>query len=148
MNNDIRAIAHEFLKAVTAQLDPYTTQQGEIKDVGNAVVLLSPPHIQFAKYGRGPGKPPPFDPIFDWVKSRGIQFGELSQEGTANAIVWGIAKNGTKSWVPDAPDALEEAIAESSAQYKSELLNMLSVQVTNEVKQIQMLPSDFNTFKI
>ena len=53
-------VAKEFLQLVAGELDPYTTEKSRIK-VNNylSVSILTPAHIQFAKYGRGPGKPPP-----------------------------------------------------------------------------------------
>ncbi len=97
--------------AVKGELDPYTTQKGEVK-VRNffTVELLTPAHIQFAKYGRGPGKPPPIDPIMQWVQQKGIVKSSTEAKGAAIAIAKSIGKKGTKDYKPNAPNALEEAL--------------------------------------
>src|SRR5690554_1654545 len=74
-------VAREFLMAVKHELDPSTTRKGEVIQSGQfEFTLLTPSHIQFAKYGRGPGRMPPVDPLLKWVKGKGIQFDELTQE--------------------------------------------------------------------
>ena len=104
-------IAKEFLMAVKGELDPHTTQKGIVK-VRNffTVELLTPAHIQYAKYGRGPGKLPPISEIEEWVKSKGI-VSASEAKGTAFAIAKSISKNGTKNYVKGAPNALEAALA-------------------------------------
>lgn len=122
-------IATDFLRAVTSELDPYTSTKGRIdlSDTSGAT-LFTPSHIQFAKYGRGPGKQPPFDEIFQWVKREGIRFDNTTQEGTAWAIAKSIAKNGTSNWVPNAPNALQESIDNNIEKYFEDI-NTLSIQL-------------------
>lgn len=126
-------IAEAFLRAVTEQLDPHTSQKGviEIDEEGQSVVLFTPAHIQFAKYGRGPGKKPPLDPLLKWVSDKGIIFKDSTAEGTAFAIQASIAKNGTKNWVPNAPNALQEAINENLKDYYEDTSREI-LAVTNE----------------
>jgi len=55
----------------------------------------------YVEEGRGPGGPPPFDPIHLWVKRKGIRFMDkkgqpITTEATVNLIRWSIAKKGTK----------------------------------------------------
>jgi len=97
---------------VKGDLDQYTTQKSTIK-VNNflSLSLFTPAHLQFAKYGRGPGKMPPLDPLIEWVSKKGIVSGGSSQaRGAAFAIAKSISKKGTKNYVPNAPNALEEAL--------------------------------------
>ena len=64
-------IARAFLEGIKKELDPYTTRKGEIEKEGSrTLVLWTPDHIQFAKYGRSPGKQPPVDPLIKWVKKK------------------------------------------------------------------------------
>lgn len=131
-------IAVDFLKAVTAELDPYTSEKGIIQtnQSSQTVTLFTPAHIQFAKYGRGPGKQPPIDSILKWVSREGIIFEDSTQEGTAWAIAKSIAKNGTSNWVPNAPNALEEALNENIQRYVDEV-NQRVIDVTSgEVEKI------------
>ena len=109
-------IAEDFLKAVTSELDPYTTENGviEVNEEASTATLFTPAHIQFAKYGRGPGKQPPVDEIHAWVSKKRFQFRKpngrfMSYESTAWAIAKSIAKKGTSNYVPNAPNAIEEA---------------------------------------
>ena len=135
-------IAREFLEKVTFQLDAHTSQKGEIIVEGREVSLLTPAHIQYAIYGRGPGKKPPLDPILDWIKGESIQFGGMDKEGTAFAIQAAIGKNGTRHWVPNAPNALEEAINENFDEYNKQLAQSLSVVIQDQTADIykQILP--------
>lgn len=136
----IEGIAVEFLKTVTAQLDPYTSEKGviEVREKGDKkeAVLLTPSHIQFARYGRGPGKNPPLDPLLEWVKKNNVQFGNSSERGTAFALQKMIAKNGTKNWVKNAPNALEEAIKANLEEYNNKLASQLTVTISDSVNQI------------
>ena len=55
------------------------------------------PHVQYAEYvfqGRAPGRFPPFQPIFDWVRVKGI--GGDNPEGAAWAIRRKIGLQGTQ----------------------------------------------------
>ena len=105
-------ISKEFLMLVKGDLDQYTTQKSTIK-VNNfkSLSLFTPAHLQFARYGRGPGKMPPLDPLIEWISKKGIVSGGASNaRGAAFAIAKSISKNGTKNYVPNAPNALEEAL--------------------------------------
>tara|TARA_R110000782_G_scaffold97666_1_gene182664 strand:+ start:140 stop:592 length:453 start_codon:yes stop_codon:yes gene_type:complete len=125
-----RKIAKEFLLAISKNVDNFTSKKGEIVETAdNELTLLTPSHIQFAKYGRGPGKKPPLDNILEWVKSENVAFAGLSERGTAFAIQNSIAKNGTKNWVPNAPNAMDEAISANSKQYNKELNDTLVVEI-------------------
>lgn len=133
---DLMAIAGEFLEAVTGELDPYTKEKGVV-DVGEArAILLTPSHIQFARYGRGPGKNPPLDNILQWVKEEGIKFEKLSEQGTASAIQFSIGKHGTKNWVPNAPNALEEALTKHMEDYMDKLSKATVVKINDQVNGI------------
>lgn len=110
-----KAIAREFLMAVKGDLTGYTSEEPVIVEQGNEITLLTPSHIQFAKYGRGPGKQPPVDAIIEYVSAKRFQFRDkrgrfISYEGTAWAIARSIAEKGTLNWVPNAPNAIEEAV--------------------------------------
>ena len=111
-------VTREFLQMVASELDPYTTEKSRIK-VNNylSLSIFTPAHVQFAKYGRGPGKPPPMDAIEKWVKYEGIILGNLSTRGTAYVIAKSIGEKGTKNWKPGAPDAVTEAINKHLFEY-------------------------------
>lgn len=117
--------------AVKGELDPHTTQKGQVK-VRNffTVELLTPAHIQFAKYGRGPGKPPPINAIEEWVKRKGI-VSASDAKGTAIAIAKSIGKNGTKNYVRNAPNALEEALNRHMEEFVTKQ-NEYHLNKTNE----------------
>lgn len=138
-DHELILITEEFLRKVTFQLDPYTSKKGQIVKTGrNSVTLLTPSHIQFAKYGRGPGKKPPIKAILDWVKSRGIILGSLSKEGTAYAIQNSISKKGTKGYVQNAPNALEEAITKNYAAYIAKVDWKTTEIISNEVNLVMV----------
>ena len=128
-------IAEAFLKAVTGELDPHTSTKGVIvrDSGGQSVSLFTPSHIQFAKYGRGPGKQPPVDVILKWVTTSGvIQYGsEKEALGTAWAIAKSISKKGTSNYVPNAPDVFEEAIGLHMSKFNGEI-NQRIVKITAE----------------
>ena len=129
-------IAKEFFLAVKGELDPHTTQKSEIK-VKNffTVELLTPAHIQFAKYGRGPGKAPPVDPILEWIRYKGIISGEKNIKGAAFAIAKSIGKNGTKNYVKNAPNALDEALKKHMRAYVEKLNKGHVVKITKEINE-------------
>ena len=131
-------IATAFLKAVSGQLDPYTERNGvvQVGDDGQSVVLFTPSHIQFAKYGRGPGKQPPLDPILAWVKSKGVITDSKKQKGTAFAIAKSISKKGTKNWVKGAPNALNEAINDNLQNYYKNLSKIIMIEQTKQLDAI------------
>lgn len=127
-------VAREFLMAVKHELDPYTTRKGEVVQSGQfEFTLLTPSHIHFAKYGRGPGRMPPVDPLLKWVQDKGIQFDGLTQEGTAWAIAKSIEKRGTKNYVPNAPNALDEALTKHYRTFGERMLNAFAVEIQGEI---------------
>ena len=130
-------IAKEFLEAVKSDLTGYTTVPPKIK-VGSfkEVTLLTPEHIQFAKYGRGPGKQPPIDDILRFVNDKGIIFEGTDQEGTAWAIAISIGKKGTANWVPNAPNAIEEAINDNILDYYKKLSNFYIEVYDKDIQDI------------
>lgn len=140
MNNldkDFITLAKEFLTKVTFELDEVTSVKGIIEENGsNEVNLYTPSYIQFAKYGRAAGKKPPLDPILNWVKSKGILFDGTTERGTAFAIQSLIGKRGTKNYVPNAPNFLEEVIKKNYEDYNKLLANSLSVSIDYEVNDI------------
>lgn len=116
-------ITKEFLMLVKGDLDQYTTQKSTIK-VNNfkSLSLFTPAHLQFARYGRGPGKMPPLDPLIEWVSKKGIVSGGPSEaRGAAFAIAKSISKKGTKNYVPNAPNALEEALDKHMNTYVTKI---------------------------
>lgn len=131
------SIAKEFFKAVASELDPYTSEDSKLK-VNNfkSVTLATVEHVQFAKYGRGPGKQPPIDPLIKWVKRVGIVKNDKEARGTAFAIAKSIAKKGTKNYVPNAPNAIEEAIADHILDYYKKLNNFTLYTQFEELQQI------------
>ena len=128
---DFFEIAEAFLKAVSGELDPYTSEKGVVEREGNSISLFTPAHVQFAIYGRGPGKMPPLDGILKWVEREGIIFGDSTAEGTALAIQASIGAKGTKNWVPNAPNALQEAINGNLKKYYDET-SRKTLEITNE----------------
>lgn len=144
-------IAKEFLQLVSKDLDKYTSKKGVVKIEGNSVVLLTPSHIQWAKYGRGPGKQPPIDIMIEYVKKGRIKFDGLDTEGTAWAMAAGIAKNGTANWKRGAPNALEEQITKNFESYNKKLASMLSVEIDKQVNGIyeeKVISPGIKKFKI
>lgn len=131
---DFVKIATEFLQMVSKELDPHTSIKGEIEvESPFKVSLFTPSHIQFAKYGRGPGKKPPLDPILEWVKGKGIIFNGTDEKGTAFAIQASIGKNGTLGWVPNAPNAMEEAIDKHFEKYAAATGFSVGLTVSEQV---------------
>lgn len=143
-------IAKEFLELVSKDLDKHTSKKGEVKIEGNSVVLLTPSHIQWAKYGRGPGKQPPIDILLDYVKKGNIKFDGLDSEGTAWAMAASIAKKGTKNWKRGAPNALEESITKSFESYNKKLAQMLTVEIDDQLQQTftEIIPEGIKKYKI
>lgn len=131
------SIAKQFLTAVAKELDPYTTEKSKIKvDDFKEVTLLTPEHIQFAKYGRGPGKQPPLNKILEFVKDKGIIFKGTDQRGTAFAIAKSIGEKGTLNWKPGAPNAIEEAINNNILDYYKKLNNFVIETYDPEIQEI------------
>lgn len=137
-DEELLILTQLFLEEVRDDLGKYTTEQGEVKiyPALHQVEMTLPSHIQWAKYGRGPGKKPPFDEIFEWVKRENIQFENATQEGTAFAIQKSIGEHGTLNWVPNAPDALQEALSVRWEEYQHDLQKEIMIKVESEVSQI------------
>ena len=136
-------IATEFLMAVKGELDPYTTEKNQVK-VKNffTVELLTPAHVQFARYGRGPGKRPPLDPIIKWVQQKKIGPQE-NTKGTAFAIANSISKNGTSNYVKGAPNFLEESIRKHMDVYLDKLSEgYIKTQNEKHMQQMKQLFED------
>jgi hypothetical protein len=110
-----------FLKKVAKESDKHTTEKSKVKVQRNEVVLITPDYLQYAVYGRGPGKNPPLDNMLAFVNKNGIIFDGMDARGTAFAIQASIAKNGTKNWVPGAGNALDEFIDKNIEEYRKEL---------------------------
>mgnify|MGYP003646331754 CR=1 FL=1 len=142
-------IAEAFLRKIADESDEHTSKKSEIKVTNDSVILLTPSHLQFAKYGRGPGKKPPLDNILEFVKGKGIIFEGTDQLGTAFAIQASIEKNGTKNWVPNAPNALQEMVENNLGDYYDELNIELVAVETKKVNDIweRQFPSQVE-FKI
>lgn len=136
--DELLEIAKEFLQVVTGELDNVTSIKGEVslEEGQRRVVLLTPSHIQFARYGRGPGKKPPFESILEWIKRENIKFENSSQEGTAWAIQNSIGLHGTKNWVTNAPSFLEETLSTHMKEYQEKLGKKLIVIINDEVNKI------------
>lgn len=136
--DELQKIAIEFLNAVKKELDPYTTNKSVVKPLVNGAELLTPAHVQFAKYGRGPGKQPPVEPLIDWVKKKGIiSSGNPKEiEGTAWGIAISISKRGTKNWVPNAPSAIEEAITHNEQAYMDKAGDIFAIQISGEIQEV------------
>jgi hypothetical protein len=141
------SIAKDFLLLVKGELDPYTTQKSEIK-VANflSVSIFTPAHVQFAAYGRGPGKQPPLDPLIEWVRKKGIVTGEKNIRGAAFAIAKSIGKKGTKNYVSNAPNVIEEALEKHLHFYANKLndnhikktIEKLDSKYKSDLKQIKV----------
>lgn len=130
-------IAKEFLQLVAKDLDQYTTEKSKVK-VKNfkEVTLFTPSHVQFAKYGRGPGKNPPLDNILKFIGHKGIIFEGMDKRGTAFAIQASISKNGTKNYVPNAPSAVEETVQKYLKEYNEELAKFVVADQNEELQKI------------
>ncbi len=145
---ELLEIARQFLMLVSGELDPYTSDKGIIEVGATDVKLFTTSHIQFAKYGRGAGKKPPFQSILDYVKKNGIIFDDTDLEGTAWAIVFSISKNGTANYVPNAPNAIDEAIAKHYEQYTKEISDKATVIINNDINAIYNNLPTHRVFKI
>lgn len=125
------SIAKEFFMLVKGELDPHTTEKSKIKvNDYKSVSLFTPSHVHFAKYGRGPGKQPPVDEIIKWLSKKGtIKGGDV--RGTAFAIAKSIGKNGTANYVPNAPNALEEALNKHMKKY----VDKINIEHVDDVEE-------------
>ena len=129
-------IARNFLEAVTSELDTHTSIKGKIFNSGNSSMTLETPgHIQFAAFGRGPGKNPPLEAMLQLVRSKNILFDGMDERGTAFALQAIIAKKGTKNHKPNAPDIMETTVAKYQNAYMQELGEVVLVDVDNRMKR-------------
>lgn len=149
MGDEIQEIARQFLLLVSGRLDEFTAEDGVVKVTDESVTLFTPSHIQFAKYGRGPGKLPPIEPLVDWVKKRGIVTNLKEARGTAWAIAKSISKKGTKNYVPNAPNALTEAIEAEFDNYTVRLSGFFSEEINNQILDavVEALPKEIDLSK-
>ena len=145
---DLVEIAKEFFNLTKKDLDPHTKKKGSVVLEKGKITLLTPSHIQFAKYGRGPGKKPPLDAILEFVSSEGISCAGSSMYRPAFAIQAKIGKKGTSNWVPNAPNALEEALDKNYQKYAKELSDSVSIKISDEVNKIYKDIKPNEKFKI
>lgn len=145
MSDELQEIIEQFLKLVSGRLDEYTTQKGKVVVSKNTVTLFTPSHIQFAKYGRGPGKLPPIEPLVDWVKKKGIVKNDKEARGTAWAIAKSISKKGTKNYVPNAPNALTEAIEEEFDNYVEKISGFITDEINEQILDliVEAIPIEY-----
>lgn len=136
LEKDFLDTAVDFLKLVTGELDPHTSNKGVIDKDNLSATLLTPSHIQFAKYGRGPGKMPPINNLIAWIKSKGIVKDDKEARGTAFAIAKSISKNGTANYKPNAPNALVEAIEMHQEEFNKAVVDIAKVTINNELQNI------------
>lgn len=137
-------LAREFLELVTSELDPYVSRKGEIVSSENKVALLSPSHIQFAKYGRGPGKQPPIEPLVKWAEGKGA----INPIKMAWGVAINVSKNGTLNYVPNAPNAIEESIVKYQGAFLDKLGEVISMELSEEMMELEVLPVSIETFKM
>ena len=133
-------IVREFFRNIASELDPYTTDKATLQGTNAySVQMKFPEHIQFAKYGRGAGKRPPLDAILDWVSKKGIIFEGNDEVGTAFLIQNAIGARGTLNYVPNAPNAIEEAFEKYQDEFNrkmaKELSRELDVAISNSLKK-------------
>tara|TARA_B110000014_G_C19719023_1_gene375870 strand:+ start:113 stop:562 length:450 start_codon:yes stop_codon:yes gene_type:complete len=129
-------LATALLQKVANETDKHTSQKATISSDSDSVTLSTPDYLQFAIYGRGPGKRPPLDNILQFVKGKNIVFDGLDQRGTAFAIQASIGKKGTSNWVPNAPNALEGFIEDNLGEYLGSLNVQLLDKNSKDVEEI------------
>lgn len=142
-------LATAFLEKIALEVDSKVSEKSTIRVDDSGVVLSTADYLQYAVYGRGPGKQPPIDRILEFVSKKGIIFENTDQEGTAWAIAKSISKKGTNNFVPGAPNALEEIIKNNLGEFNS-ILNLEILQKqTEEVNEAvrKAIPTDVK-FKI
>ncbi len=147
-DEDLLEVAKNFLSLVTGELDKYTKEKGVIEVQKNSVILFTPSHIQYARYGRGPGKKPPFENILKYVQEENIKFENTDERGTAFAIQASIGKNGTKNYKPNAPNFLEEELKKGFEVMSKEMAGVLEVSFTKSVIDIMSNVKIETKFKI
>lgn len=57
--------------------------------------LFGAAHWKYVGNGRGPGKPPPIDPLVRWAKAKGLASDDKAARSFAHAVARTIAKEGT-----------------------------------------------------
>jgi hypothetical protein len=131
-------IVDAYLQSVAIELSQYSKHKSTVVTDENkgTVTLTIPAHIQFAKYGRGPGKKPPFENIYKWVKEEGIKFENTTQEGTAFTIQYSIGKKGTLNWVPNAPDVIEETLEAKYVTFQNFFDNEIGASMDEFINQL------------
>jgi uncharacterized protein YciU (UPF0263 family) len=129
-------LTRAFLEKVAKASDEHTTEKSYITEESDGLKLVTPDYLQYAVYGRGPGKAPPISAMMDFVKAKGIIFDNMDQRGTAFAIAASIAKKGTSNWVPNAPNVLEEFIQENISEYYTELNIQLLDKENKDISEI------------
>lgn len=128
-------IAEQFLLAVKGDLDPYTTPNSIIdKESETKISLFTPDYVQFAAYGRGPGKQPPVGAIVEWLERKGTISDEKERLGTAWAIAKQIKEKGTVNYVPNAPLVMEEAINKHYETYLRASLDAFTLSIYEEIR--------------
>ena len=129
-------IARTFLEAVTSDIDTYSSVKGEIvKNSSSSFSLLTPNHIQWAYAGRAPGKNPPLSAMLDLVNSKNILFDGLDKKGTAFAIMFSIAKKGTKNYKPNAGNIMLETVKKYQSKYKEDLGSFVLVDINDKLNK-------------
>lgn len=87
------------------------------------------PHVNYAEHvirGRDPGKRPPFQPIFDWVRVKGIGAGDVkAQRGIAWAIVRKIGEQGVQGqdFITPTAETMEKRIPDIVFRFVREALS-------------------------
>lgn len=133
LNAEILELAEDFLKKVRKDIQPYTSNRIELTVGKSQAKVEIPSHIQFARYGRGPGKQPPVDEILAWVKREGIATAPTEQLGTAWAIAKSIAKNGTKNYVSGAPNFVDEVIKKYEDDFIDDVAELTADNVAEQL---------------
>lgn len=132
--NELGDIAEAFLKLCKEDLDAYTRDKGIIEKFNSphpGAKMLTPAYVQFAKYGRGPGKNPPVENILDFVKAKSISFSGLTERQTAWVIAIKIGREGTKNFKRNAPNFIGEVIK----LYEPELMENIGEFSANIVQE-------------
>jgi len=122
-------LTRDFLTKCKEEFDEVTTRESSIEESDNEMSLLIPDHIQFAKYGRGPGVGPPLENVIDFIEAKNIIFEDQTLEGTAFLIQRSIATKGTSNWVENAPDFIEEVFE----KYQKDYLSIVNVTIAKDI---------------
>jgi hypothetical protein len=146
-------VTRQFLSMVAGELDPHTSEDSEIDVISPfEIVLLTPSHAHWAKYGRGPGKIKN-GVIEEWVAEKGIDFG-FGQKSAAFVIKRSISKKGTIAWrntgqIKDKQGnyAIKEAFNKHEAFYNVALGNIVRSELEKEFAMTYKSTFDNNLFK-